>query len=90
MIQGEKRENGAVWSRSLIAQNERSLFARDAQHRGFPLDGEPFSEVSKTLRRSGETGRRTGLKIQRGRPHVGSIPTSGTTDSRRKALDIVY
>ena len=28
--------------------------------------------------RSGETGRRTGLKIPRGQPHVGSIPTSGT------------
>ena len=28
--------------------------------------------------RSGETGRRTGLKIPRGRPHLGSIPSSGT------------
>jgi hypothetical protein len=28
--------------------------------------------------RSGETGRRTGLKIPRGQLHVGSIPTSGT------------
>ena len=30
--------------------------------------------------RSGETGRRTGLKIPRGQPRVGSIPTSGTND----------
>src|SRR5437899_1496663 len=28
--------------------------------------------------RSGETGRRTGLKIPRAQAHVGSIPTSGT------------
>jgi hypothetical protein len=27
--------------------------------------------------RSGEIGRRTGLKIPRGQLHVGSIPTSG-------------
>ena len=32
---------------------------------------------------SGETGRRTGLKIQRGRPRVGSIPTSGTSNTIR-------
>jgi hypothetical protein len=32
--------------------------------------------------RSGETGRRTGLKIPRGQLHVGSIPTSGTNDKR--------
>jgi hypothetical protein len=32
--------------------------------------------------RSGETGRRTGLKIPRGQPHVGSIPTSGTRKIR--------
>ena len=37
------------------------------------------SAICSALRRSGETGRRTGLKIQRGRPHVGSIPTSGTS-----------
>ncbi len=30
--------------------------------------------------RSGETGRRTGLKIQRAYAHVGSTPTSGTRD----------
>ncbi len=30
--------------------------------------------------RSGETGRRTGLKIQRAYAHVGSTPTSGTTE----------
>ena len=30
--------------------------------------------------RSGEIGRRTGFKIQRGQPHVGSIPTFGTTE----------
>ena len=29
--------------------------------------------------RRGETGRRTGLKIPRGRPHDGSIPSAGTT-----------
>ena len=29
--------------------------------------------------RSGEIGRRTGFKILRGQPRVGSIPTSGTT-----------
>ena len=28
--------------------------------------------------RSGEIGRRTGFKILRGQPRVGSIPTSGT------------
>ena len=33
-------------------------------------------------RRSGETGRRTGLKIPRGQPRVGSIPTSGTNDNK--------
>jgi hypothetical protein len=32
-----------------------------------------------TFCRSGEIGRRTGLKIQRGQPRVGSTPTSGTT-----------
>ena len=32
--------------------------------------------------RSGEIGRRTGFKIPRGQPRVGSIPTSGTTLSQ--------
>ena len=30
-------------------------------------------------RRSGEIGRRTGLKIPRGKTRAGSIPASGTT-----------
>ncbi len=33
--------------------------------------------------RSGETGRRTGLKIQRAYAHVGSTPTSGTSKQTR-------
>ena len=36
--------------------------------------------------RSGETGRRTGLKIPRGQPRVGSIPTSGTNDNKGLAI----
>ena len=38
----------------------------------------PPSRGTSPFSRSGETGRRTGLKIPRGQPHVGSIPTSGT------------
>ena len=46
----------------------------------FPLDSEKVGKVNRSphLRRSGETGRRTGLKIQRGQPRVSSILTSGT------------
>ncbi len=32
----------------------------------------------------------TGLKIQRGRPRVGSIPTSGTIDKFRDVLNVLY
>ena len=34
--------------------------------------------LPKLKGRSGEIGRRTGFKILRGQPRVGSIPTSGT------------
>ena len=37
-------------------------------------------------RRSGETGRRAGLKILWGQPRVGSTPTFGTTLSRRASM----
>ena len=39
--------------------------------------------------RSGETGRRTGLKIPRGQLHVGSIPTSGTITIERDSARLV-
>ena len=51
-------------------------------------DGFNFIDNTYRLRikdyscRSGETGRRTGLKIPRGQPRVGSIPTSGTNDNK--------
>ena len=45
---------------------------------GFRLKGYPC--------RSGETGRRTGLKIPRGQLHVGSIPTSGTNEIKGLAI----
>jgi hypothetical protein len=41
----------------------------------------PYLWISTELCRSGEIGRRTGFKILRGQPRVGSIPTSGTTFS---------
>lgn len=46
----------------------------------FPLDSKNPDTVKEVPHRcrSGETGRRTGLKIQRGQPHVSSILTSGT------------
>ena len=43
----------------------------------------PFFVTSQTPCRSGEIGRRTGLKIPRGRPRVGSIPTSGTINNNK-------
>jgi hypothetical protein len=39
--------------------------------------------------RSGETGRRTGLKIRRRQLHVGSIPTSGTIEINTLLLTAV-
>ena len=39
----------------------------------------PAVNLWKIECRSGEIGRRTGFKIPRGQPRVGSIPTSGTT-----------
>ena len=38
----------------------------------------PFFELRDTFGRSGETGRRRGLKILRPQGHDGSIPSSGT------------
>jgi hypothetical protein len=38
-----------------------------------------YNENTFPLCRSGETGRRRGLKIPRGQPHAGSIPASGTS-----------
>jgi|WetSurMetagenome_2_1015567.scaffolds.fasta_scaffold05382_2 hypothetical protein len=40
--------------------------------------------------RSGETGRRTGLKIRRRQLHVGSIPTSGTIEYNTLLLTAVF
>ena len=40
------------------------------------------NSIANSKCRSGEIGRRTGFKILRGQPRVGSIPTSGTTHSR--------
>ena len=41
-----------------------------------------YNRQSKTCR-SGEIGRRAGLKIQWAQAHVGSIPTSGTSELQR-------
>jgi hypothetical protein len=41
------------------------------------------SDIIPQIRRSGEIGRRTGLKIQRPRGHAGSTPASGTIEETR-------
>ncbi len=41
------------------------------------------SYIILPIRRSGEIGRRTGLKIQRPRGHAGSTPASGTIEKIR-------
>jgi hypothetical protein len=38
--------------------------------------------------RGGETGRRTGLKIQRGLLHAGSIPAPGTNEIKGSAVSV--
>jgi hypothetical protein len=40
--------------------------------------------------RSGEIGRRTGLKIPRGKTRAGSIPASGTTKNRTTSRCAVF
>ncbi len=52
-----------------MAKNSGRFYFIDNRYKGW---------VKGDLCRSGESGRRTGLKIPRRQLHVGSIPTSGT------------
>lgn len=50
----------------------------------FTLDGQKRLRYSAKTCRSGEIGRRTGLKIQQGQPYAGSTPASGTMNNLKR------
>ena len=84
-----------------IAEIERMLKALIKSLENKPLNPWPLESLDPLLQlnwrrtilinlcRSGETGRRTGLKIPRGQLRVGSIPTSGTIEIARDSAILV-
>jgi hypothetical protein len=73
---GTYREEKSCRSPHSVVTRINSRFAR-----GYPVDiQDQFEYITSIIpqRRGGETGRRTGLKIQRAQAHAGSIPAPGT------------